>query len=72
MDILDGDLEAAEASGFRRCDFRCKIAAEILVDDAVRCSEEGKHVGDEVEFVVSEAIPICSIGLEVNLLGGLE
>jgi hypothetical protein len=72
VDILDGDLEAVEASGFRRCDFRRKIAAEILVEDAVRCSKEGKHMGDEVEFVVSEAIPIFSIGLEVNLLGGPE
>ena len=72
MDVLDGNLKAVEAAGFRRCDFRCKVAAEVLVDDAVRCSEESKHVGDEVAFIVSEAVPICSIGLEVNLLGGPE
>ena len=35
MNILDGDLEAVEASGFRRCDFRRKIAAEVLVDNAL-------------------------------------
>ena len=29
-------------------------------------------MGDEVAFIVSEAVPICSIGLEVNLLGGPE
>ena len=72
MDILDGNLKAVEASGFRRCDFCCKIAAEVLVDDAVQCSKEGKNVGDEVAFVVSEAIPICSVSLEVNLIGGPE
>ena len=71
MDVLDGNLKAIEAAGFRRCDFRRKIAAEVLVDDAVRCSEEGKDVGDEVTLVVvGEAIPICSISLEVYLLGG--
>ena len=44
MDVLDGNLEAVEASGFRRCDFRREIAAEVLVDDAIRCCEEGKDV----------------------------
>jgi hypothetical protein len=35
-------------------------------------SEEGKDVGDEVAFVVSETIPICSVGLEGDLFGGPE
>ncbi len=72
MDILNGNLKAVEASGFRRCDFRRKIAAEVLVDNAVRCSKEGKNVGDEVAFVVSEAVSIFSVGLEVDLHGGPE
>ena len=66
MDVLNGNLKAVEASGFRRCDFHCKIAAKVLIDDAIQCSEERKHVGDEVVFIISEAVPICSIGLEVN------
>ena len=53
MDILDGNLEAVEASGFRRCDFRCKIIAEILINNVVRCGGEGKNMGDEVAFIVS-------------------
>ena len=53
MDILDGNLEAVEASGFRQCDFHCKITAEILVNYAVRCGKEGKNMGDEVAFIVS-------------------
>ncbi len=72
MDVLNGYLEAVEASGFRLCDLRREIAAEVLVDDAILCCEEGKHVGDEVVIIVSESVPICSIGLEVNLLGGPE
>ncbi len=72
VDVLNGYLEPVEASGFRRCDLRRKIAAEVLVDNAIRCSEEGNDVGDEVAFIVSEMIPICSVGLEADLLGGPE
>ncbi len=72
VDVLNGYLEAIEASGFRRCDLRRKVAAEVLVDDAIRCSKEGKDMGDEVAFVGSETILICGVGLEVDLLGGPE
>ena len=72
MDILDSNLEAIEAAGFRRCDFRREITAEVLVNDAIRRGEEGKDVGDEVAFVVSETIPICSVGLEVDLFSSPE
>ncbi len=72
MDILNSNLEAVEAAGLRRCDFRREITAEVLVNDAIRCGEEGKDVGDEVAFVVSETIPICGVGLEVDLFGGPE
>ena len=51
LDILNSNLEAVEAAGFRRCDFRRKITAEVLVNDAIRCGKEGKDVGDEVVFV---------------------
>ena len=63
VDVLNSYLEAVEVSGFRRCDLRRKIAAEVLVDDAIRCSKEGKHVGVEVAFIVSEVVPICCICL---------
>ena len=78
MDILNSDLEAVEAAGFRRCDFRREITAEVLVNDAFRHGKEGKDVGDEVAptsevaFIVSETIPICNVGLEVDLFGGPE
>jgi len=51
LDILNSNLEAVEAAGFRRCDFRRKITAEVLVNDAIRRGKEGKDVGDEVVFV---------------------
>ena len=48
------------------------VTAEVLVNDAIRRGEEGKDVGDEVAFVVSETIPICSVGLEVDLFSSPE
>jgi len=63
VDILNSNLQAVEAAGFWRCDFRREITAEVLVNDAV---------GDEVAFIVSETIPICGVGLEVDLFGGPE
>ena len=49
-----------------------EITAEVLINNAVRRGEEGKDVGDEVAFVFSEMIPICSVSLEVDLFGGPE
>ena len=61
VDVFDGDLEAVEASGFRWCDFGCKVAAEILVDDAARGCEEGENMWDEVLFRRQDSIPIRSV-----------
>ena len=44
MNIFDGDLKAVKTSGFRRCDFGCEVATEILVDDAVGGREEGENM----------------------------
>ena len=44
MDVLDGDLEAVEASGFWRRDFRCEVATQIFVDDAIGGGEKSKDV----------------------------
>ena len=52
MDVLDGNLEAIEASCFGDCDFGDEVAAQVFVDNSVRGSEEGEDVGDEVSFVV--------------------
>ena len=52
MDILDGNLETIETSGFGHGDFSGEVLAEILVDDAIGSSKEGKDMGYEVSFVV--------------------
>ncbi len=70
MDVLDGNLKAIEALGFRQCDLRRKVAAEVFIDNAIRCSKEGKYARDEVVFIVSEAVPVCSVGFKVDLFGG--
>ena len=61
MDVFDGNLEAVEASGFRRCDFGRKVAPEILVDNAVEGCEEGENMQDEVLFRRRESGPVYSI-----------
>ena len=48
VDVFDGNLEAVEASGFRQHDFGGKVAAEIYVDNAVRCRKNNKDVGYEL------------------------
>ena len=42
MDVLDGNLEAIKASGFRQHDFCGKVAAEIFVNNAVRCRKKAR------------------------------
>ena len=45
MDVLDGDLKAVEASGFRQRDLCGKVAAEIVIDDAIRCRKKKPRRG---------------------------
>ncbi len=44
MDVLDGDLKAVEASGFRQDDLCGKVAAEIFIDDAIICRKKKVRV----------------------------
>jgi len=61
VDVFDGDLEAVEASGFRRCDFGREVATEILVDDAFGGREEGENKQDEVLFHRLESVPVYGV-----------
>jgi hypothetical protein len=45
VDVLNGNLKAVEASGFGQYDLCGKVAAEIFVDDAVRCREKNPGQG---------------------------
>ncbi len=42
VDVFYGNLKAVETLSFRQRDFRCKIAAEILIDNAIRCCEKAR------------------------------
>jgi hypothetical protein len=69
MDVLDGNLKAVEALGFRQHDLCGKVAAKIFIDDAIRCREKSQDVGYEVLLRWLESVPVCGISREVNLLG---
>ena len=69
MDVLHGNLKAVEASGFRQHDLCGKVAAEIFIDNAIRCRGKSKDVGYEVLFRWRESVPVCGISREVDLLG---
>jgi hypothetical protein len=35
-----------------------EVEGQVLVDDAVRCGEEGENAGDKVALIVGELLPI--------------
>ncbi len=43
-----GGMFHCECSWRQFCDFHYEVAAEILIDDAIQCFEEGQDEGDEV------------------------
>ncbi len=40
VDVFNGNLEAVETSSFRQCDICGKVAAEGLIDNAIRCCKK--------------------------------
>jgi len=52
VDVLHHDLESVEAACFGHLNFIRKTLVEILVDNAVRGSEEGKDMGYEMALVI--------------------
>ncbi len=51
MDVFHRNLEAIEASSFGCCHFGGKIAAQVLIDNAIGGSKECKNMGDKVAFI---------------------
>ena len=73
MDVLHHDLEAIEATSFGNLDFTREALKEVLVNDAVRGSEEGEHVGDEITFIIVElVVPVVEVFGQVNFLSSPE
>ncbi len=73
MDVLHHDLEAVEAAGLGHLNLAAEALDEVLVDNAVRCGEEGQDVRDKELLILVEAVvPVVQILRQVNLLGGPE
>jgi hypothetical protein len=68
VDVLHHDLEAVEAAGLGDLDLSTETLNQVLIDNAIGGSEEGKNVGDEVALVVVQAVvPVVEILGQVNL-----
>lgn len=73
VDVLHHNLEAVEATSFSRLDFVGETLNEVLVDNAVGCSEEREDVGEEVALVIVQAVvPVVHVLGQVHLFGGPE
>jgi len=73
VDVLHHDLEAVEAAGLGDLNLATETLNQVLIDNAIRGSEEGKDVGDEVALVIVQAVvPVVQILGQINLLGGPE
>jgi hypothetical protein len=73
VDILHHDLEAVEASRLGYLYLAAEALHQVLVDNAVRGSEEGEDVRDEKAFVVVQPfVPVVEVFGEIDLFGGPE
>lgn len=73
VDVLHHDLESIETPSFGDLDLSAKSLDEILIDNAIRCGEEGEDVGNKPLLVVIESVvPIMEVLGQVNLLGSPE
>lgn len=66
VDVLHHDLEPVEASCFWDLHLRHEFRSEVLEDDAVRSSEEGQHVLDEMFVVIGQFVPVLLVLSEVQ------
>lgn len=70
VDVLHHDLESVEASRLRNLHFTAESLDEVLVDNAIGCSEEGEDVADEEALVIVElVIPVWNILAEIDFFG---
>ena len=73
MDVLHHDLETVEAACLRNLDFTAEALDEVLVDNAVRGSEESEDVGDEVTLIIVQSVvPVVKVFGEIDFFGGPE
>lgn len=73
VDVLDHDLETIEATSLGNLDLSTETLQQVLIDNAVGGSEEGKNAGDEVALIVVQTlVPVMQILREINFFGGPE
>lgn len=73
MDVLDHDLESIEAASLGHLDFSTETLQQVLVDNAVRGSEESKDVRDEVTLIVVQTVvPVVQVLRQVDFFGSPE
>lgn len=73
MDVLHHDLESVEAPSLRNLDLSAEALNQVLIDNAIRGSEEGKNVRDEVALVIVHAgVPVVEILGQIDFLSSPE
>lgn len=72
MDVFHHDLESIEASSFWNLNFSAEFLSQVLIDNAVRGCEEGKHVFDEMLLIFVEFFPMLLVLRKVNFINNPE
>ena len=73
VDVLNHDLETVEAASLGNLDLTTETLDQVLIDNTIRCSEEGKDARDEVALVIIQAVvPIMKVLGQINFLSSPE
>lgn len=73
VDVLNHDLESIEAASLSNLDLSTETLKQVLVDNAIRGSEESKDVGDEVSLVIVQTVvPVVQVLGQVDLFSSPE
>ena len=60
-------LKSVKAASFWDLDLSGESRREVLVHNAITCSEKGKYVLDKMLFVAAQLFPVSEILRQVNL-----
>mmetsp|Transcript_77001 Transcript_77001/g.168314 ORF Transcript_77001/g.168314 Transcript_77001/m.168314 type:complete len:229 (+) Transcript_77001:764-1450(+) len=75
VDVFHCDLEAIKGTGFGDLNLGGEVSSKVFVNDAIRGSEKGQDVLDEVTLLVGKIFPVLVVLCQIDLLccpeGGL-
>ena len=54
MYVFHHNLKTVETTCFRNLHLFHKIGGQVLIYDAIACSEESQYMGDEMLFILSK------------------